>query len=86
MPQAKSPAEILFDRGLEVVGLEPRGENETIEAYIDRPGWGPNTRFNFQRAYEAAQVLDRVQTMSSISSARDHANDPNPPDAHPRPK
>lgn len=79
----RTSPEVLFDRGLDSVGLPPRDDGETLEHYIARPDFGPNTRTNLARALEAAAVLDRVQVVSSLSSARQHHDDPNPPDSHP---
>lgn len=70
----------MFDLALDAAGLDPRGEGETAEAYVDRDDWGPNTKRNLTAALEAARSLDRTQTIDSVQAARQHHDDPNPPD------
>lgn len=79
----RTSPEVLFDLGLERVGLAAREDGETLEHYASRETWGPNARANMARALEAAELLDRVQVVSSLASARQHFDDPNPPDSHP---
>ncbi len=78
--------EALFDRAIEVNGFLPRFAGETIEKYLSRKEWGPLTVQNLAIAAEAAAHLDKQQAVSSVASARDHHDDPNPPDSKPRKK
>jgi hypothetical protein len=74
--------EILFDHALEAAGMPPRDDNESLLDYVIRKAWGPNTIRNLRTAIEAAAVLNRDQIYASIQSARQHHDDPNPPDSN----
>lgn len=79
----RTSPEILFDRGIDSVGLPPREPGETLEHYVSKPEFGPNARANLALALQAAELLDSVQVRASLHSARMHFDNPNPPDSHP---
>jgi len=83
-PAEKTAPEIVFDLALERVGLEPRKDGESISDYVGRDVWGKFTRPNLALAAAAAAQLNQAQATASAASARDHHDDPNPPDTHER--
>lgn len=85
-PAPAAPAETIFDRAIAVNAFVPRGDGESLTDYADRDDWGPNTRAQVALAVEHAFGLDQQLTTNAIASARDHHDDPNPPDTKPRKK
>jgi hypothetical protein len=79
----KDPAEIIFDRALQAVALSPRTQGETLSDYIDRKEWGPYARAHLMNARDHAEQLDQVGATAAASSARQHFDNPNPPDSKP---
>lgn len=74
----------LYDEALEAVGLTPRKKGEAPKEYRDRVAKGPNGAYQLDRLEEHAAKGDRDRTFHAAHSAREHIDNPNPPDTHPR--
>ncbi len=82
-PKRKEPPDAIFDRALDVVGMPEREDGESVNDYVNRDSWGPNTRANLLNAEEAAERFDQVGATAAVHSARQHHDNPAPPDSKP---
>src|SRR5260370_27540317 len=74
---------ILVVDALDVVGMPEREDGESVNDYVNRDSWGPNTRANLLNAEEAAERFDQVGATAAVHSARQHHDNPAPPDSKP---